>query len=66
MMKVGDLVRDKRDNAVSLIIYKDDHGDVNAYRILNSDGTLTYVSKDEIEKNCEIFQGYLLHSERQC
>ena len=54
-MKVGDLIRDKVSIPnYGLIIYKDDHGDVNAYRALVSNGTLKYLSRDYVENRCEL------------
>jgi len=54
-MKVGDLIVDKEYNdAFGIIVYKDEHGDVNAYRVLVNNGTLDYLSKDYVEKECEV------------
>ena len=36
------------------IISKDEHGDVNAYRIFTPFGKLEYFSKEYIEKDCEV------------
>jgi len=54
-MKVGDLVRDKSVHTeYGLIVYKDEYGDVNAYRVLYKNGKLGYESKDYIENSCEV------------
>ena len=48
-MKVGDLIADKEYiEDVGIIVYKDEHGDVNAYRVLTPQGKLGYFSKDYI------------------
>ena len=54
-MKVGDLIRDKLyPKAFGIILYKDEYGDVNAYRVLANNGKLDYLSKDYIENDCEL------------
>ena len=55
-MKVGDLIRDKHTHIhnYGLIIYKDEHGDVNKYRVLVNNGQLDYLSRDYVETHCEI------------
>ena len=43
-MKVGDLIKDKHASIhnYGLIVYKDEYGDVNTYRVLVSNGKLDY------------------------
>ena len=57
-MKVGDLIRDKAFPGAAerhgIIVYKDEYGDVNAYRLLYKDGKLGYESKDYVESRCEV------------
>ena len=54
-MKVGDLIRDKAfPAACGIIVYKDEYGDVNAYRLLYKNGKLGYESKDYVESRCEV------------
>ena len=54
-MKVGDLIVDKEfPDEVGTIIYKDEYGDVNAYRVLTPFGKLAYFSKQYIENDCEV------------
>ena len=54
-MKVGDLIRDREyPSAFGIILYKDEHGDVNAYRVLTNNGRLDYLSKDYVENDCEV------------
>ncbi len=54
-MKVGDLVRDKLVHTeYGVIVYKDEYGDVNAYRVLYKNGELGYEPKDYIENSCEV------------
>ncbi len=54
-MKVGDLIVDKEyPDEVGTIVYKDEHGDINAYRVLTPFGKLTYFSKQYIENDCEV------------
>ena len=54
-MKVGDLIVDKECSyAFGIIVYKDEYGDVNAYRVLASNGKLDYFSKDFVENGCEV------------
>tara|TARA_R110000824_G_scaffold78224_1_gene197573 strand:+ start:391 stop:570 length:180 start_codon:yes stop_codon:yes gene_type:complete len=54
-MKVGDLIRDKEfPEAIGIIIYKDQYGDVNAYGVLAAHGRFEYLSKDYIENGCEV------------
>ena len=54
-MKVGDLIVDKEyPEEIGIIVYKDEHGDVNAYRVLTPQGKLDYFGKRYIEEDCEI------------
>ncbi len=54
-MKAGDLIVDKEyPYEVGTIVYKDEHGDVNAYRVLTPFGKLMYFSKQYIENDCEV------------
>ncbi len=54
-MKVGDLIVDKEyPGEAGTIIYKDEHGDVNAYRVLTPSGKVEYFSKEYIENDCEV------------
>ena len=54
-MKVGDLIVDKEyPDEVGVIVYKDEYGDVNAYRFLTPQGNLDYFSKQYIEESCEV------------
>lgn len=55
-MKVGDLIKDKYASIPNwgLIVYKDEYGDVNAYRVLVSNGKLDYLSRDYVENSCEV------------
>ena len=54
-MKVGDLIVDKLyPDEVGTIVYKDEHGDVNAYKVLTPFGRLVYFSKQYIENDCEL------------
>ena len=54
-MKVGDLIADKEfPDEVGTIVCKDEHGDVNAYRVLTPFGKLAYFSKQYIENDCEV------------
>ena len=54
-MKVGDLIVDKKfPDEVGTIIYKDEYGDANAYRVLTPFGKLAYFSKQYIENDCEV------------
>ena len=54
-MKVGDLIVDKEyPDEPGTIVYKDEYGDVNAYRVLTPCGKLDYFSKEYIENDCEV------------
>ena len=54
-MKVGNLIVDKEHpNEGGMIVYKDEYGDVNAYRVLTLCGHLGYFSKEYIENDCEV------------
>ena len=54
-MKVGDLVRDKLvPTEYAVILRRNEHDDVNAYRVLYRWGELGYESKDYIENDCEV------------
>ena len=54
-MKVGDLIADKEyTEDIGIIVYKDEYGDVNAYRVLTHRGKMDYFSKDYIENDCEV------------
>lgn len=54
-MKVGDLIVNKEyPDEVGMIVYKDEYGDVNAYRVLTLCGKLGYFSKEYIENDCEV------------
>ncbi len=55
-MKVGDLIKDKHASIhnYGLIIYKDEYGDVNKYRVLVNNGKLDYLSRDYVENRCEV------------
>ncbi len=54
-MKVGDLIVDKEcPDDIGIIVYKDEYGDVNAYRVLTLQGSLDYFSKQYIEEICEV------------
>jgi hypothetical protein len=54
-VKVGDLIRDKEfPEAIGIITYKDQYGDVNAYGVVADNGKFEYLSKDYIENGCEV------------
>jgi len=54
-MKVGDLIVDKEFNdAFGIIVYKDEYGDVNAYRVLANNGVLDYLDRGYVENRCEV------------
>jgi len=54
-VKVGDLIVDKEyPDEVGTILYKDEYGDVNAYKVLTPFGKIDYFSKEYIENDCEV------------
>ncbi len=53
-MQLGDLIADKQypNEDWGIIIYKDPHGDVNAYRVLCNTGTIMWFPKEYVENDC--------------